>query len=346
MRWTLRASVASLVVAAALASERSACSPWCVATPCDSLNGDVARECGACTAEAACAPGKLGYPSPPQPCAELTGPGLLRLTAEARAAALSRPALVSNVTDSWPDHRPWLRHFRFDNAHPDETAREAPRLEARRAITQIFDAYYGEPELFERTTRLRVSYNEGAQGGHVSFCHHGFSWLALLEGTKTWYFAPPDRPLRAESPSCEPGQAAPAGVSHTCVQRAGQLIVVPAGYWHSTCSGAGVAFAFGGEDDCDVTTCRSSAASAGRPPRVCRDLGRAVECHGATGAAEARDAVEDPPPEEDHPAPLRLPSDSRRGKRLEQSMMILHSVDARAWEAAAATGRGIAREEL
>jgi hypothetical protein len=211
------------------------------------------------------------------------------MNATARAAVFSSPHLITGLQDDWPDVSEWVGLFSFDGGHPDNPA-DATRREAREEMLRIFHTLYGVPSLFARSTKLRVSF-DNASGGirpAVRFCRHGFSWLALLHGEKRWLFAPPSTP-RPANPECSSASGGldeipPRGVTHACMQRAGQLIVVPTAMWHATCNAGGFAFGFGGEDSCDVGMCYDAE---GRQGPFCSVPERAVACSGEHGAALA-----------------------------------------------------------
>lgn len=332
------------------------CEPWCV-SPCSDLNGDVTGECGGCAGdEFRCAPGKPGYPSsrrfdepsggvddeiiitvPDEDaegtsiCRRLDRVDLLRMDARELAAALAKPTIVSNMTAAWPDVS-WLQHFEFDASHPDFPADRA-RRGAQEAMVRIFHQLYGVPEVFRhRTSKLRLSYSTSTGMG-VSFCNHGFSWLALLMGAKHWFFAPHTVPA-PPNPDCPPASgvvAPPFGATYQCSQRAGELIVVPTAMWHATCN-TGTTFAFGGEDMCDLAPCAPSS-----PSYHCVDVERTVECHewlgrGADGSEPLREAT---------------PTVSVGvGKRLEQAQLTVRSVDPAVWDAVSLEPPPHDRDEL
>eukprot|EP00440_Ansanella_granifera_P041425 gb/GFBE01044922.1/.p1 GENE.gb/GFBE01044922.1/~~gb/GFBE01044922.1/.p1 ORF type:complete len:302 (+),score=34.41 gb/GFBE01044922.1/:1-906(+) len=225
-------------------------------------------------------------------CPRLTRAELMMMDLESRAKAFRLPTLVTNVTDHYPDVDDWLHYFDFDSSHPYDPPDEE-RKDANDAMLLVFKTFYGSPDSFNRSWRLRVSYSASGDDGPrakarrgVTFCNHGFSWLALLKGTKDWFFAPYSKAKPLENPSCaysEPGQGdPPAGVLCRLTQRAGEVVVVPTGSWHSTCN-FGDVFAFGGEDDCDKTSCKLN--------NVCPRASLVEKCHGEFGALTAGDFV-------------------------------------------------------
>ena len=250
-----------------------------------------------------------------QPCHTLDAIQLRAMSPAARADALQAPTIVTNLFDRWPADLSWLEMFDFDSDHPDNPPDES-RRDAREAMNRIFEHRYSVPVPFhERTARLRISVSHSTGPG-VTFCNHGFSWLGLLKGQKEWFFAP-HTSSKPPEPSCEPLAAGaawptlpPTGATHTCVQRAGEAIVVPTAWWHATCN-VGATFAFGGEDSCDVAACDLS--SGGHGSRVCPILDQMAACHAEAGARQGA-----------------LERQQRRG-RLEQSMLTVKAVDARVW---------------
>ena len=79
------------------------------------------------------------------------------------------------------------------------------------------------------------------------------SWLGLVVGGKLWHLAPPGQP-KPSDPSCGGGmdsnpdraRGAAEGVLH-CVQRPGEVLVLPADYWRASCNLARYTLGFGGK---------------------------------------------------------------------------------------------------
>jgi hypothetical protein len=214
----------------------------------------------------------------------------------------------------WPQSSTWLHLFEFDASHPDLPS-DATRQESQDAMMFVFARLYGLPRPFSRTTTLRVS--RGGAGSGVTFCRHGFSWLAMLEGGKRWLFAPPNATRPQQEQECDgllDGKAddsVPNEITHVCTQRPGEVMVVPTAWWHSVCNTAS-SFAFGGQDDCDTDHRMGS--------EIMSDI-RQVECHGDTGSQRA-----DNDPEGKN---LRLGKVHRlqsRHKAFEQSTLSVRSV--------------------
>ena len=129
------------------------------------------------------------------------------------------------------------------------------------------------PPLFARTEGTRVLGIGGGIG--VRHATHGFAWLGLAVGAKAWYVAPPseDKP---QEPSCREdsyvldgggggggggsgnatltGLAAPPGID-VCLQLPGEIVVMPALWWHATCNLEPYTIGIGAQDDCDVRHC-------------------------------------------------------------------------------------------
>ena len=114
-------------------------------------------------------------------------------------------------------------------------------------------------------------------------------------------------------------QPPPPGATHGCVQRPGEVVVVPTAWWHATCNYGGT-FAFGGEDDCDVRPCPSRPVGE---RDVCADAELVVQCHGPLGA-ESRSA---------YATRMRIEGSKTAKGELEQSIMTVRRVDSSVWEA-------------
>lgn len=265
---------------------------------------------------------------PAQPCGSLSASELLQLNASDLAADFTTPHVITGLLDAWPDVSTWLHLFTFDTSNPDEPA-DAERREAREEMLRVFARLYGVPAPFARSTALRVSYhNQTARRRGVTFCSHGLSWLALLTGTKQWYFAPHDVHARPTDPTCKgvaggPHAAPPAGTTHACEQRSGELIVVPTGWWHATCND-GVTFAFGGQDECDAVPCPRDAVGFWCPTT---DAQLTIDCFGDHGRTRART---DERGRYLHGDGSSVPRAPERGKLFEEAQQVTRSVDAEA----------------
>ena len=93
-----------------------------------------------------------------------------------------------------------------------------------------------------RANSLHGVVSVAGPGGGLGYHRHGAAWLALLGGEKRWRLRPPSaRGARAPREDDDDQGALEA------VQRAGDVLWVPAGWWHRTLAGGGdLALAVGG----------------------------------------------------------------------------------------------------
>ena len=139
------------------------------------------------------------------------------------------------------------------------------------------------PDVLARAAAVRVFSFGGGLG--VRMANHGFAWLGLVFGEKRWYLAPPVA-ARPGEPTCawdrcwDRGEDLGADVT-MCVQRPGDVIVVPTAWWHATCNCAAYTFSMGGQDACDLH---------GVPPHWTADPAKQRQCHGPLGREYAERA--------------------------------------------------------
>lgn len=129
-----------------------------------------------------------------------------------------------------------------------------------KAATAALAPLYDVPAELNRTSCQIYSIGGGRTGALMS--HHGFSWMGVVAGAKRWYVAPPEVPQPRE-PDCMPREVAdlydraddpaPAaggrggGVFH-CLQRPGEVFVLPESWWHATCNVGRFTLGLGGQD--------------------------------------------------------------------------------------------------
>lgn len=91
--------------------------------------------------------------------------------------------------------------------------------------------------------------------------NHGMAWVGLVAGMKLWHLLPPHMP-RPPNPSCRRRDAIEAleGGTH-CLQRPGEVMLVPTAWWHATCNLAPYTLGLGGQDDCDMGECTPPGAA-------------------------------------------------------------------------------------
>ena len=118
---------------------------------------------------------------------------------------------------------------------------------------------------------LFFSFGSGRQG--VNTANHGFTWIALVSGMKRWHVAPHEYPM-AQEPHCYEWPERVA--SHACTQNAGDVILLPTAWWHSTCNYGDETIGVGGQDSCDLG-CEERVHSGERND-FCLDESRYEKC--------------------------------------------------------------------
>ena len=173
---------------------------------------------------------------------------------------------------------------------------EQGNAEAEEALLSDIRASGGygcpEPMLARACSILVLSLGGGREG--VRFANHGFAWIGLVGGMKLWHVAPHDSP-RPPNPTCADRARIEAlpNVTH-CLQRPGEVMVVPTAWWHATCNLGEYTLGVGGQDSCDLLDCTPPGPPDEDPHELhmrklfCLDEHRSLGCNGAYGAARAR----------------------------------------------------------
>ena len=243
-----------------------------------------------------------------RPCKRIDAAELDGLGADELADALDEPTIVTGLIDSWPSSS-WLLDMHFDNADPTKLSADAQeaREDARQSLYQRLQRDYAAPQALRRASAWRVlSYGEGPSGVHIT-PNHGFAWLGLLNGTKVWHLAPstvrvPDEfgCERAHGPKCsaqwEECMVRASGTTRVCRHGTHEVVIVPTGWWHSTCNGgdAEATVGIGGQDRCDTINDGEPGCALLIPsqqqllnqqgvPSVCPDPARVAKCYGPFG---------------------------------------------------------------
>ena len=146
----------------------------------------------------------------------------------------------------------------------------------------------GCPSVLERGCSTNVLSLGGGREG-VRMANHGMAWIGLVAGAKLWHVAPHDGP-KPTNPTCANRDRVEMieGVTH-CLQRVGEVMVVPTAWWHATCNLADFTLGYGGQDSCDLINCTPPGPSDETPRDYhmrmlfCKDDARDEACHGALG---------------------------------------------------------------
>ena len=132
-----------------------------------------------------------------------------------------------------------------------------------------------------------LSLGGGREG--VRMANHGLAWIGLVAGMKVWHVRAYNlsKPISPTCVSREDIEELP-GVTH-CLQRAGEVMIVPTAWWHATCNLANFTLGIGGQDSCDLVDCTPQGPQGETPSQLhlrkqfCRNETRAVACHGKAG---------------------------------------------------------------
>jgi len=140
----------------------------------------------------------------------------------------------------------------------------------RERLFRALGAIYRKPSGFAQSWQVFAM--DGAASGH-GMHRHGEAWLAQVAGRKVWWVAPPAASHGQEQvPSARPMFPYKAlsaveggwpcawllqeslvpkvhGLVRRCVQNPGEVVVLPAGWWHATCSLDAFNVAVGGQAD-------------------------------------------------------------------------------------------------
>jgi hypothetical protein len=205
----------------------------------------------------------------PQECSHYSANEVLRLNASQRATLMSTPIIVKGLLVDWPlrgnlSEPEMVAMFsnmtrEVEDGELFETSLSKSDQEQieRQHMLPLLEELFPTPEIVYRSSAKR-RLSIGSNDMQVDWCQHGFAWLGLITGQKRWFFAGPD----AERPSllqyhvnCSLKYA--STVSLQCSQRVGDIVIVPAAWWHSTCNIAPtsehehIIIGVGGEDQCD-----------------------------------------------------------------------------------------------
>ncbi|CAE8595256.1 unnamed protein product [Polarella glacialis] len=195
---------------------------------------------------------------------------------EAVGRHAARPVVLTGLLDSWPARQKWASAAAFAELYGELPgyARDHDQLELRDVDTtvrtylqgtggastvsslkvnlsssssffvndyedsRLLDALGGDfhtPLLLGDVSAVRVFALEQPYAG-VAFHRHEAAWQGLLAGQKEWFLlAPSVEEVPQHSPCSFVREAAPP-LAQRCTLNAGEVIFVPSGWWHATCS--------------------------------------------------------------------------------------------------------------
>ena len=129
--------------------------------------------------------------------------------------------------------------------------------------------------LSKRNITMFFSFGSNRHGANTA--NHGFTWIALVSGTKLWHVAD-GQVMKPAEPNCniDPPQRIPNTLA--CIQRENEIMTLPTAWWHSTCNLDNFTIGVGGQDSCDLG-CQRDAIEKNLP--FCQNKDRHYKCWGA-----------------------------------------------------------------
>jgi len=182
--------------------------------------------------------------------------------------AYGRPTVLTGLLDSWPALLAWQTIDRFDALHGNASgfARDHDQLELRDVDVTVADylsgsglvnisssaaffvndyhdsdlldriqSDYSTPAPLQNIGAVRVVSLERPRAG-VAFHHHGEAWQATILGQKSWFLLAPSVKHVPLNYPCDFEDIEPPPLAERCTIRAGEVMYVPARWWHATCS--------------------------------------------------------------------------------------------------------------
>ena len=130
------------------------------------------------------------------------------------------------------------------------------------AMRDRIEATYGIPPLMRETSKfLFIASGKEAKDAGIPLHNHYRTWAASMAGTKLWYVAPPNNlPIRPNIYHHE--QELESAKLLRCSQEQGDIVYLPAGWWHATFNKGDWVLTVGGQEQSEGTVYDAAAGDA------------------------------------------------------------------------------------